>query len=379
VRRALTLVYVSSFAALTSFYLMLGITPLYAISGGQAELGGALTTTVFMLATVAAELVTTDLMRRIGQQATLAIGIVLLGLPAFALLISDALALILAVSAIRGAGFALVIIAGGAMVASLTDESRHGRGLALYGIAVGIPSIVALPFGVWLVEQVGFAPLFVVSGVVAVLGVLVPLVRIEIPRPDEVHGLVRTLRKPGVLRLAIVFGATTLAAGVFLTWAPITGGDAHGSLIAALALLAFGLASTITRWVAGRIGDRTSPTVLLVPGLLILGAGLALTALVPGAILPGSLVLGAGLGLIQNATLQLMMKSAGASGYGAASAIWNIAYDIGLAVGAFGFGLLAATYGLSLLVSAALVASAIAVLAFWRSPASSASSQVTRG
>jgi len=379
VSRAILLVYVASFGALTSFYLMLGITPLYAISSGSAEFGAAITTTVFMLATVGAELTTTTVMRRIGQQATLALGIVLLGLPVFALLLSSALPVILLVSGVRGIGFAFVIIAGAAMVAALTDESRHGRGIALYGVIVGVPSIIALPFGVWLVDQVGFIPLFLFSGAVALLGIAVLLVRIDLPRPDEVHGLLRTLRQPAVLRLCIIFFCSTLAAGVLITWTPIAGGLAHGSFAAAAALFAFGLSSTAARWVAGRLGDRRDPNVLLVPGLAIAAAGLLVIGLVPDLMVLGALVFGLGLGVLQNATLQLMFKTAGPNGYGSASAIWNVAYDLGLALGAFGFGALSFSYSLPLLVTAAVVLAAIALSAIWRRSGSSDSSQVTAG
>lgn len=364
---------------MTNFYLMLGITPLYAISSGSGDFSAAITTTVFMLATVGAELSTTTVMRRIGQQATLALGIVLLGLPVFALLLASALPVILVVSAVRGIGFAFVIIAGAAMIAGLTDESRHGRGIALYGVVVGIPSVLALPFGVWLVEHVGFAPLFIFSGLVALVGIVTLFVRIDLPRPDEVHGLMRTLRQPAVLRLAIVFFFSTLAAGVVITWAPITGSAVHGSFPAAAALFAYSLAATGARWLAGRFGDSRDPNALLVPGFLIGAAGLLLMALLDDWMIVGALIFGLGLGLLQNATLQLMFKSAGPSGYGSASAIWNVAYDLGLAIGAFGFGALSASYSLPLLVSAAVVLAAIAVLALWRRSGSSDSSQVTAG
>lgn len=137
--RAVAFVNFASFGALTSFYLTLGITPLFALHQGYDAFTAAITTTVFMLATVAAELATSLVMRSLGQQATLAIGLTMLALPAFVLLASGSLAAILLVSALRGIGFALVVIAGAAMVAALTDEARHGRGIALYGVVVGGP------------------------------------------------------------------------------------------------------------------------------------------------------------------------------------------------------------------------------------------------
>jgi MFS family permease len=48
---------------------------------------------------------------------------------------------------------------------------------------------------------------------------------------------------------------------------------------------------------------------------------------------------GAGFGIIQNATLALMIDRMPASGLGTASALWNLAYDAGFGAGPVVFGL----------------------------------------
>jgi MFS family permease len=51
-------------------------------------------------------------------------------------------------------------------------------------------------------------------------------------------------------------------------------------------------------------------------------------------------VFGAGFGIIQNATLALMIARVPASGYGMATAAWNLAYDTGYGAGPAVFGVL---------------------------------------
>jgi cyanate permease len=51
----LALVLMSSFGALTSFYLLLSVTPMYAISAGAGSAGAGVVTGSMMLATVLAE------------------------------------------------------------------------------------------------------------------------------------------------------------------------------------------------------------------------------------------------------------------------------------------------------------------------------------
>ena len=69
---------------------------------------------------------------------------------------------------------------------------------------------------------------------------------------------------------------------------------------------------------------------------------------------------------MQNASMATMLNRVAPSGYGAVSAIWNLAYDLGLGVGAFGFGLLATRTGYppAFAVTAALVLAAVVPVAW---------------
>ena len=59
----------------------------------------------------------------------------------------------------------------------------------------------------------------------------------------------------------------------------------------------------------------------------------------------GALVFGTGFGVLQNATLALMYARVPAGEESAVSAIWNAAYDLGMAAGAFGAGFAATSLG----------------------------------
>jgi predicted MFS family arabinose efflux permease len=78
----------------------------------------------------------------------------------------------------------------------------------------------------------------------------------------------------------------------------------------------------------------------------------------PAAVIGGALVFGAGFGVLQNATLTLMYARVPAGGESAVSAIWNAAYDLGMAAGALGAGLLIGLTG----YSATFVLTAVMVL-----------------
>jgi predicted MFS family arabinose efflux permease len=343
--RALALLFVASVGAGSSFYLLVSVVPLYAAS----EVGAGLATGALMLSTVATELLTPRLVARFGYRRVLAAGLLLLGAPALALPASAGLATILVVCAIRGVGFAITVVVGAAQVALLVPPERRGEGLGLYGVVVGVPSVVSLPLGVWLVGQVGYPPVFVAGALAALAGLVAVrgLPDREPTKPEQPLGVLAGLRTPALVRPALVFATTAMVAGVVITFLPVAAGHAAGSL-AAVALLAQSTASTLTRWWAGRHSDRHGTAAgLLVPAVLVAAAGVLALVLVanPVAVVTGMAVFGAGFGVAQNASLALMLQRADASAYGTVSALWNLAYDAAWGVGAAGFGFVVAPVG----------------------------------
>jgi predicted MFS family arabinose efflux permease len=366
VSRRLALVFVASFGAMTSFFLLLSVVPLYAGSVGAGGVGAGLATGALMATTVAGELAVPRLMARFGYRVVLAAGLVLLGAPALALPATDGLAGILAVSLVRGLGFAVVVVVGGALVASLVPPERRGEGLGLFGIVVGVPGVAALPLGVWLVEEVGY-PVVFVAGAGAALATLavMPGLPGRTDGSEPPVGIVAGLRTPALHRPAVTFAATAMAAGVVVTFLPLAVPPGSGGL-AALALFVQATAVTASRWWAGRYGDRHGPAVLVVPGVAATAAGIGGLVLVdrPAAVLAAMAAFGCGFGVTQNATMTLMLNRVAPSGYGTVSAIWNLAYDLGIGVGAFGFGLVATRtgYPTAFAVTAALVLAALVPL-----------------
>ena len=123
------------------------------------------------------------------------------------------------------------------------------------------------------------------------------------------------------------------------------------------ALLAMGAAVMLGRWLAGVVGDRWDSARVLVPGVLVSGAGMAVVAVAaagPGPLaVVGALALGAGFGATQNATLVAMFERTDSS---VASTTWNIAYDAGNGLGAASFGLLVTLVGYPATFAAAATA-----------------------
>jgi MFS family permease len=342
----------------TSFYLLLSVVPLYVAATGSAA-GAGLTTGVMLLATVLTEVVMPALIARFGYRTVVAAGLVLLGAPAPLLSVSPALPLVLAVCAARGTGLAVMFVVGTALVAELVPPGRRGEALGVYGIAVGMPAVLGLPLGVYLSGRVGFGPVFALAAVVALAGLAAAP---GLPGRPTVRGahsrVLRGIGSSGLVRLAVVFGAVTLAAGVVLTFLPVAVPAEQTRLVAA-ALFVQAVLAPAARWAAGRYGDRRGYRGLLIPSVVLTAMGVAALASYrsPVAVLAGMVAFGIGYGAAQSITLAMMFARAGHGEHGRVSALWNLVFDLGMAVGATVFGLVAGATG----YAAAFVATALVV------------------
>src|SRR6185295_3145186 len=340
----LAVTFLAEFTSLTSFLLMLSVMPMLAAAAGTGSSGAGLMTGSLLLGTVAAEAVATAAIRRFGYRTVLAAGAVLLGAPALAMLVREPQAVMVGVSVVRGFGFGLSGVAAGALTAKLLPPERRGEGLGLLGVVSGVPAIVALPAGIWLAGHHLAAAAAATAATVALL----PLVAIRwLPggcegRQTARTGRPRSARSPGriagaTLRLPLIFAGATIAAGVLDSFLPLAKGIP--SNLASAALLVQAITATLSRWQAGKHGDRYGHARLLIPALgmaamIVLGS--------PVMIFAGMVLFGAGFGVIENATFALLIEQLPEA---KASALWNLAYDPGYGAGPAVFGLICVSTG----------------------------------
>ena len=331
-----------------SYCLTLASLPTYAVLGGASAATAGLVTAVFLLVTIAVQGLVPALTARIGQPRVLAAGLLAMGLPSPLYALEDDLVWLCLLSAVRGAGFAVLTVLGSTLAAQVAPLARRGESIGIYGLAIAVPNLVAIPAGVALVLA-GHTTTLAWLAASPVLGLLfVPvLARAVTGRPTTaVPGSGRTAVRAALLPSVVLF-AVTLAGGGVVTYLPIE--RPEGSTVT-VALLLFGVTAALGRWRAGLLADRLGGTRLLaitvvvgIVGMLLLAGGLVGSTAV---LLLGAAVVGAGYGAVQNLTLLAAFARAGEGGTTSASAMWNAAFDAGTAAGAALLGLLAAGVGL---------------------------------
>lgn len=367
---------VATFLGFSGFAVLMPVAPLWAVHGGADEGGAGLVNGVLLTVTVLTQFTVPAMLRRFGWGPVLAAGLFLLGAPALALIASDALPSVLAMSAVRGVGFGILTVTGSAAVAELSTPETRGAAVGAYGLSIAGPQVVLLPLGSWVAESLSFTVVFAVAAL-PLLGapaafalgrVLGDFPRQERSDSDSAVGTPRvalTLMRPMILLIGV-----TLAGGAVLTFGPQMVRD-PAVVIPALALME--LTAAIVRWWIGGVADRHGAERFVAPFVLLTAIGVGGVAWavheqsVP-LLLLGSLLLGSAYGGLQNLTLVMSFAAVSRRHIGLASTMWNVGFDLGSALGSVAVGAIAvrADFPLALVATAVFALLTLPLAVRWR-------------
>lgn len=342
----------------SGYSALLPVAPMWAAHGGAGPVGSGAVNGVLMLFTVLAQLVVPLALRRFGWTPVLVAGMLLLGLPSAAFILSDDLRPILAVSAMRGLGFGVLTVTGSALVAELVNPAHRGKAIGIYGLAVAGPQVLFVSTGPWIVDQLGFELIFAI-GLLPAAGVVPAFILgrwVErVPEATE-RAPYRSLLRPMVLLLAV-----TLAGGALITFMAQM---SHNAALSMVALLFMTVAAALTRWLVGILSDRFGPRTFVWPLVIITTLGMAAIAWAVRdpqgthmlALLGGAALVGVSYGGLQNLTLVMAFQVVDRPHYGSASAVWNIGFDTGTGFGAVLIGAIAsgASFSTAMVIGGAI-------------------------
>ncbi len=337
--RTLVLVSCATFAAIFGHQILFSVVPLYVDDLGGGSTGAGAANGLYMFATVLTQIQMPRILPRFGYRAMLVFGMLLLGAPTLLYGVAGSLTPILALSLLRGIGFGMVTVVVFAVIAEITPPGRLGEALGIVLVFTTVPTVFCGALGLWMAQNVGFLSVFLLGTALPLFGFLCALGIGAAPQPagGSTAGFFAGLSRGPLLRVMLVFASVTVSAGMVLTFLPISA-SGPGLFSATGALLFFAGSTTFFRWWAGRMSDRYGSFILLVPGLLLAAVGVWSLSADGVWLLVGAVVFGAGFGILQNATLLMMMERVEKGEYGLGSTLWNVAFDAGSGAGAFAFG-----------------------------------------
>ncbi|QUQ63707.1 MFS transporter [Kutzneria sp. CA-103260] len=291
----------------------------------------------------------------------------------FAGVAGGSLAVLLIARAAQGVAAAASWIAGLALIAATHDVERRGRvmGLALSAIGVGVllgPAVSGA-----LADAFGTAAPFLVVAALAVGDAVARLILIKPVPVSESQTPLRTVARGPNVPLLVLLTAVGAASIAFLE--PILplhlsglglGGTAIGLVWSGEALV-----GTLTAPLAGFCADKLGPGRTAAIGALLAAVGFLLSGMAATPVsIAGVIVVGLGAQLVLAPTLVLISVLAEHTrppAYGAAFALYNLAYTTGLAIAPLAAGVVARVVDVpTATVVAAVAAAVLAVVTFSR-------------
>ena len=364
---------------ISSFSILLPLSPIWAIRGGASETAAGSVTAVLMACTILTQLSVNRALKRFGWGPVLAAGLLALGAPAVLQATSNDLAAILVSSAIRGIGFGIMTVGGATAIALLVPPERRGAAVGIYGLAVATPQLILISSAPVLEQLLGKPPVIIIA-TLPLLGLLrtgalgrllndrSPLA--QKPGASGTAPVESTLRliAPVLLSLFIV----TSSGGAILTFAGQISASPTSATIALLCLTGF---ATPTRWAFGTLSDRYPARYLILALGLVCCLGMAtLSAAIlsthagwsTALLYLGSTLLGISYGGMQSATLVCAYRLADSGQLARVSVMWNVTFDLGTGVGAMLTGVIAEISGFVAAFAVLSIAAALSTMAMLR-------------
>lgn len=341
------------------FQLLSPTLPVFAVRLGGNEGSAGMVVGFFTLAAVLVRPVTGWALDAYGRYALLMAGTAL----TFAVIVGHewvtAIPLLMVLRFAHGATFAVSTTAGGTLASDLIPRSRLGEGMGFFTVAMSLPMAVGPLVGLALIAGGDFTWLFVLGGGLTAASFLLGL-GLRVPahqRSRRPFGL-RAMYERAAMFPSLLVLLLTMTYGPVISFIALLGEERRIANVG-LFFTVYAVVQTLTRPVSGRLADRRGYGRTAAGGLVITAAAVVTIALSNG--LPGlaaaAVLYGVGFGTAQPSLNALAVNRVAPARRGAATAAFFTSFDLGVAIGSIGGGLVATALSLDavFLVSAAPV------------------------
>ena len=270
------------------------------------------------------------------------LGTVVFALALFLMVFSQDVWSLLALRLVQGIGMALWPTSATSLAAELIPPSRRGEGLGFFGMAASGAQITMPALGVVIADSWGFDAVFIVSAATA-LATLVFTVGVKEPRGAPAGtGPRPTLFPRGALFPMSIFLTFTFAWSAAATFLPLLGKERDLGNVG-LFFLVMGVTTVLVRPTAGRISDRVGRVRIALLGLIVAAAGMLILTQAQNSteMLLSGAVAGLGFAAVHTTMLALSIDRVGAGQRGGATAIFQVAWDLGQLIAGVGLGFVA--------------------------------------
>ncbi len=336
----------------TVFYSLLTTLPIYVIDklGGTQANAGLIVT--FMLASaIIVRPFSAKILDIVGKKRTLVLSVGAFALTTFFYLFMNEFVSLLILRFIHGISFSIVTTATSAIAADIVPKSRKGAGMGYFAMSMNLAVVIGPFIGLSLLQFISFDTYFIVLSILMVISFLCTLI-VRIEERERVEKVTLAIRfkdliEPKAIPIALISGLVGVAYASILSFVPVYAEAIGLATTASYFFLVFAVVMIAFRPYLGRAFDEKGPRYVLIPSLLIFAAGLIVLGFTETSLvlLIAAGLIGLGYGTLLPGFQTVAIQKSDSHRSGHAISTFFIFYDLGIAIGAFVWGIIIGGFG----------------------------------
>lgn len=290
-----------------------------------------------------------------GRKIVLIAGLILITLSITGYYWMSTFFLVLLLRIPHGIGWGMSTTSLGTIISDIVPPQRRGEGMGYYGLSSTLAMALSPLFGIWIMNEMGFGYVFLISTLLAVISIFLSFL-IKEHRPAALHEntkketfLQSIIEKQALFPtlLALLLGFTYSGIVTFITLFGVEKDIANvGWFFFANAAMVL-----LIRPLAGKLFDRKGHQWVLLPGAFFAIAGLIILSFTSGTmgLVMAAIFYGVGFGMIQPALQAWVINRVPPHKRGVATGTFFSGFDLGIGLGSVVLGLLAQFTGYGLM------------------------------
>ncbi len=340
--RDFVLTSLSTFTLFASFYFLLITLPIYIqkIGGTESEIG--LIIGVFTISAVALRPFIGHEVDRRGRKIILILGILVFLISMLLYDYTKSVTSLLLLRVLHGVGWGAATTAATTLIADIAPPNRRGEAMGVFGMASNVAMAIGPALSMILLLKYDFSILFSISAGIALVALLLalPISETVVVRPKTPLFSKEALFPSALMfTVSLTYGSIVSFLSLFAQKQGITNPGVFFSVFAVTLIL--------VRALAGKLSDIKGRKFVIIPGMIIIAAGLGVlsTASALETFIAAALLYGLGFGLVHPSLMALLVDKVSDRGRGAAMGTFTAAFDLGIGSGSILLGLVLQYYG----------------------------------
>lgn len=349
ISRDFIFIWIANFFIFLGFQMTLPTLPLFVKELGGSDQIVGLVVGVFTFSALLFRPFAGHALETRGRQVVYLFGLSLFVLSVGAFAFATSVFMLIMMRIVQGVGWGFSTTASGTIATDLIPPKRRGEGMGYYGLSSNLALALGPALGLSLVGLISFTQLFLISASMGLIALLLSLLirykKVE-ESPDKTTTVKFDVFEKTAINPSILLFFITLTFGGIATFLPLYALEKSVEGIP-LYFVVYAMFLMASRLVAGKIYDEKGHMYVFPPGALLIFVAMLLLAWLPSTtvLLIAAAFYGFGFGSVQPALQAWAVNGAADNRKGMANATFFSFFDLGVGIGAMGFGLVAFNLG----------------------------------